>query len=497
MELDEFRLAVTFWVSLDRNNGAPVATLWKRDELEQVQQAPVDASTTTIKVPVVELLRSKGERMKKGFTVATTVAPTSACLGMARMCGIERILYQQGTSLYSIGTSRKGGEAPVLISDAVTTTYPEVALIPAPSLAPKVAVPMMPKSGPVWGKPGTSGGVAAVTGKPVPPAPTVTAVTSATKWYKKPITLPRLKIWVDQQPTKAAIQTAKTMGWGVPADRSKFEDSSLEFLGMKRMVGGDQVAMDNVLMMMAFELIARGSGFKSNLAGTTLADVAQRVKTAEGQRIGSLLADDEGNIVGWGFNTNKENSTRHGEVNLIAQYMETEPHLPAGGTIYTTLEPCEMCSGMIVRAVKHGDAFRVIYGQADANVTRTALQNPPTGRAITMTATQANMVDRSKSVATPAGFASSIAQHQKDVKTIATTAFLKRKDTYEQYMAMGRPAWWMYLWDSMVGQLERQKGPEGLKLTDPAVMRMNADLTVTYELVEKFMNTVQTTALGA
>lgn len=462
MEWDEFRVAVTYLFALARNNGQPVATLWNSEnQVVQVQRTPPAVEPTSIALPVVELLRSRGERMGKGFTVATTFPPTPACLGMARMCGIHKIFYKKGPDLVSVTTPRSGAGAEAKVSDAATATIPEVKLPTQPRL----------------------------------------------KWYRS-ATSPKdaLIAWANEcaaNPKVGAILTAaKTMPFGGMAVETTFPTSPLEYLGMRRVAGGDELVMDNVLMMMAWEMISRTTGFKSNLAGRTLAAQTPRLGETEGQRIGSILADSEGNIVGWGFNTNKENATRHGEVNLIVQHMHTEKELPVGGTLYTTLEPCEMCSGMIVRAVKHGTPFRVIYGQRDANVHATALQSPPPGSRITMSATKAGMVNRQTSTPVvgpggPVGFADSIAARQQATREIATTGFLKRKDVYEQYMAAGRPAWWMYLWDATVAQLEKRKGTADLKLSDPEVVRANADLTNIYELSEQFMTMVQRTAIGA
>ncbi|HEX4924736.1 MAG TPA: Bd3614 family nucleic acid deaminase, partial [Bdellovibrionales bacterium] len=62
-------------------------------------------------------------------------------------------------------------------------------------------------------------------------------------------------------------------------------------------------------------------------------------------------------------NTNHSNRTLHAELNLVQSWwrMHQAP-LPAGAEIYTTLEPCRMCSGMIHHA---GPETKVWYLEPD------------------------------------------------------------------------------------------------------------------------------------
>lgn len=95
-----------------------------------------------------------------------------------------------------------------------------------------------------------------------------------------------------------------------------------------------------------------------------------------GWNIGSILVDATGdNILAWGVNTNKRNGTRHGETNLIQYYeshLGTLP-LPIGATFYTTLEPCQMCAGMLA-SVGRRDQLSVVWGQDDTAIAASALQ---------------------------------------------------------------------------------------------------------------------------
>lgn len=90
------------------------------------------------------------------------------------------------------------------------------------------------------------------------------------------------------------------------------------------------------------------------------------MKTNRGYNIGSVLVDENYNVVDWARNTvNKtQNGTQHGEVRLITCYLarhDTPKNLRNGYTLYTTLEPCAMCSGMMVL----NSLPRTVYGQTD------------------------------------------------------------------------------------------------------------------------------------
>lgn len=83
-----------------------------------------------------------------------------------------------------------------------------------------------------------------------------------------------------------------------------------------------------------------------------------------GHNIGSVLVDPNGQVVFWARNANKitANGSQHGEVRLIRNYLEqAKTDYLKGYTIYTTLEPCAMCSGMMVLT----QVSRTVYGQTD------------------------------------------------------------------------------------------------------------------------------------
>jgi tRNA(Arg) A34 adenosine deaminase TadA len=86
--------------------------------------------------------------------------------------------------------------------------------------------------------------------------------------------------------------------------------------------------------------------------------------SSRGFNIGSVLVSPAGYPVYWARNAvNKlRNQTQHGEVRLLQGYLgRTRQFALPGYTVYTTLEPCAMCSGMLT----HTRVRRVVYGQRD------------------------------------------------------------------------------------------------------------------------------------
>jgi hypothetical protein len=109
MYLDELRLALAHAVALNRHATGDVALLWRNSELICIQESgKVNPNDTGLGLPIVRLLRNRGERMGKGYVIATTAAPTEACLGMARMCGIASLFYLKGGNIVQVACKRTG-----------------------------------------------------------------------------------------------------------------------------------------------------------------------------------------------------------------------------------------------------------------------------------------------------------------------------------------------------------------------------------------------------
>jgi len=85
---------------------------------------------------------------------------------------------------------------------------------------------------------------------------------------------------------------------------------------------------------------------------------------SRGYNIGSVLVDSNNQVVNWGRNSvnTTMNESKHGEVMLMQSYLDNAKSFSLKGfTIYTTLEPCAMCSGMM----KLTEVHRTVYGQTD------------------------------------------------------------------------------------------------------------------------------------
>jgi tRNA(adenine34) deaminase len=85
-----------------------------------------------------------------------------------------------------------------------------------------------------------------------------------------------------------------------------------------------------------------------------------------GYNIGAVLVDKDQRPVFCGLNciNSTDNATQHGEVRAITAYLEKTRRFNLDGfTIYTSLEPCIMCAGMMTMT----DIDRVVYGQKDVD----------------------------------------------------------------------------------------------------------------------------------
>lgn len=108
---------------------------------------------------------------------------------------------------------------------------------------------------------------------------------------------------------------------------------------------------DHIMMLLAFSVV--------------LNDWQTDVPSRRGHNIGSVLVDQHGQPVFWARNANKVkgDATQHGEVRLIQNYLNCKGVGDYADrlTVYTSLEPCAMCSGMMTLT----QVERVVYGQSD------------------------------------------------------------------------------------------------------------------------------------
>jgi len=117
-------------------------------------------------------------------------------------------------------------------------------------------------------------------------------------------------------------------------------------------VSSQQLELDSFYTLMAYAVV-----YKDWQQSATK-------QLSRGYNIGSVLVDSNNQVVNWGRNSVNVsmNESKHGEVMLIQSYLDsTKTFSLKGFTIYTTLEPCAMCSGMM----KLTEVHRTVYGQTD------------------------------------------------------------------------------------------------------------------------------------
>ncbi|ORY19450.1 cytidine deaminase-like protein [Clohesyomyces aquaticus] len=96
-------------------------------------------------------------------------------------------------------------------------------------------------------------------------------------------------------------------------------------------------------------------GFKAAFAE------AQRGSDEGGVPIGAALVSADGQVLGQGHNMRiqKSSATLHAEISALENAGRLPAHMYKGATMYTTLSPCDMCTGAcIMYGVK-----RVVIGE--------------------------------------------------------------------------------------------------------------------------------------
>ena len=115
---------------------------------------------------------------------------------------------------------------------------------------------------------------------------------------------------------------------------------------------------DFIFMHLAFALVGQ----------TWNPVVSWDVKDSSGEKFGGnnvgAVILEKNKIIGWGVNLAAQNPVFHAESLAILSYLKghNKASLPDGATIYTSLEPCKMCAGMITGAGKN---IEVVMGAKD------------------------------------------------------------------------------------------------------------------------------------
>ncbi|TQF11385.1 hypothetical protein FJV41_34590 [Myxococcus llanfairpwllgwyngyllgogerychwyrndrobwllllantysiliogogogochensis] len=113
-------------------------------------------------------------------------------------------------------------------------------------------------------------------------------------------------------------------------------------------------------MMLAFSLLHH--------RGELLQGLVVFAQEGKGQSVGAVLVDGTGKILSWSVNTAYDNACFHAEVNLLHAYLGRHQQLPDGFAIlYTTLQPCHMCAGLIAGLIEQGHELQVVYGEHDTH----------------------------------------------------------------------------------------------------------------------------------
>jgi tRNA(Arg) A34 adenosine deaminase TadA len=157
----------------------------------------------------------------------------------------------------------------------------------------------------------------------------------------------RMRGWWNQneEPMRSALNV-------VPATSRVMPNDVLSILSLpekKYNMPAKNYSFQNALFMkLAYALVsrstARGNGYYGNNVGAVMVDGAE--------------------IIGFGINLKDKNPTYHAETGMIQRYLTVKgvKKLPTGCKIYTTFEPCHMCSGFITQV---GQGVQVYYGLKD------------------------------------------------------------------------------------------------------------------------------------
>jgi tRNA(Arg) A34 adenosine deaminase TadA len=147
----------------------------------------------------------------------------------------------------------------------------------------------------------------------------------------------------------------------------------------------DRAVLDKFFTLVTLD-IARNSFGGGGVIGSV------RTQGNGGKNIASLLVDADGAVISWGVNTNTTEKWQHAEVNTLYNLLEAGyESIPKGSTLYTTLEPCGMCAGLISHLGRNSMS-RVIAAMTDPTLGQTELRGTTCAADVTMPAVDKKLV---------------------------------------------------------------------------------------------------------
>lgn len=285
------------------------------------RKTPNDAHTAS-----VNLIQTRPGGAK-GKIIATTLAPTQACRGMAINSGMKAFVFE-----------RMGKRKRI----------------------------MAPKAGGTW--PESEGGFDDEPAVELPRIDGFFAISDAGRSQRAHDWLIGVKSMpmVGSAATNAFIGSAGTM----PSRRLVPPVFSVPPTVSQEAAFSDTPA--NRLLFMALVYAIAGKCF------STFALDRENAPDGSGNNIASLLVGPKNEILAWGRNKGSQHATWHGETALIQSYQARTggAALVAGSRLYTTLEPCFMCAGVITHA---GQGLSIFFGQKDPGISDSSLAKAHNG----------------------------------------------------------------------------------------------------------------------
>lgn len=329
MNIHELGLFIAHWLKLHTRNDVAILVRTNDRRPQSWCQAGAHGARRA-QSAAVQLMQAQAEASydKTDYYLYTTAAPTAMCLGMAKRCHIVGLVFLSGKHIL-YNTPDDAGQPPRPLTQAMKEMIAGTWVVEEP-----------------WKQ------IAAYRARFAGPSIVATLHNgNARAW----------DAWIEQLGT---VREVAFVWLTLPDNRQLKPVKAPSFAGNLAVThsrGRPATPLrDKIYMSLTFALL-HASRDKDNAGITAL----------EGQQIAAVLVGPSGRLLAWGVNTNKKNVTRHGETNCIQSFIQrTGSDVPDDSTLYTTLQSCEMCAGMLTTVARR---MRVVYGAADKGIGITAL----------------------------------------------------------------------------------------------------------------------------